>query len=154
MNLTLILAIWGSVLSTILAILELFKFRRDRAIINVRVRGDYVFIPKDHPGNPYGDKSLISISVSNSGRRPVTLKKAGLLLPRGTAKSKYLVPFGSVKTIELGEGKSHDYDFLEEEAKKYGLLPNKYVAFALDATGKCYWSHNILKKFYKLKRIK
>jgi hypothetical protein len=144
------LAIWGAILSTILAILKIVEFYKDRANIKVRVKGGYYVYPANHPKNPYGDKSLVSITASNNGRRNVTLKKAGLLMPRG---GKYLVPVGSIKSIELSEGKSHDYELSEDEIKQKGLTPDKYVAFVIDANGQYYWSHNFLKRLIKLHRI-
>jgi len=150
-DLTTGLAIWGAILSTILAILKLFEFYRDRANIKVSVKGGYHVYPKNHPNNPYGDKALISITASNNGRRNVTLKKAGLLMPRG---GRYLVPVGSITSIELTEGKSHDYELSEKEVEEKGITPDKYVAFVIDATGKYYWSHNFLRRLIKLHRIK
>ena len=145
------LAIWGAILSTILAILKIVEFYGDRANIKVSVKGGYYVHPANHPNNPYGDKSLVSITASNNGKRNVTLKKAGLLMPRG---GKYLVSVGSIKSIELTEGKSHDYELSEDEIKEKGLMPDKYVAFVIDANGKYYWSHNCLKRLIKLHRIK
>jgi hypothetical protein len=84
LTLTTILAIWGAVVSTILAFLKIKEFyREDRPKIKVTVAGDYYVLPKNHPQNPYGDKPLVSITAINIGRRPVTLKKVGLLMPKG-----------------------------------------------------------------------
>lgn len=58
-------------------------------------------------------------------------------------------------TIELKEEKSYAYIVDEEKVKKeYNLTPDKYVAFVVDTTGKCYWSHDKLKRLRKLGRIK
>jgi hypothetical protein len=151
MNWTLILAIGGWFLSIMLGVLKVLEYRRDRPNIKVRVKGDYKISPTT---TEYGDKPLVIITVANRGRRPVTLVKAGLLLP----KRGYLICLDSMtatRPVELTEGKSHDYIMSEEDLKsKYGLTPEKYVACVWDATGKSYWSHNILKRFLKLHRIK
>lgn len=150
-TLTTILAIWGAVVSTILAFLKVKEYR---ARMKVTVAGGYYVLPKNHPKNPYGNKSLVSITAVNIGRRPVTLKKAGLLLPRSEKKTKYLLAAESIVSIDLTEGKSHDYQLLEDEIKNAGLTPDKYVACVIDATGKFYWSHGVFKRFLTLHRIK
>lgn len=152
MNITTLLAIWGSVVSTILALIKIIEFRRDRANVKVTVRGGYKIIPINHPENPYGDKYLISITAANKGRRPVTLEQAGLLLPRWK-EGRYAIANESLKYIELLEGKSHDYHIIENDVKKEGLTPKNYVAYVRDATGRCFWSHNFLCRLIKLRRI-
>lgn len=155
MTLTTILAIWGAVVSTILVILKVKEFyRENRPKIKVTVAGGYYVLPKNHPQNTYGDKPLVLITAVNMGRRSVTLKGAGLLMPKGEEKKKYLVGIGSVASIELTEGKSHDYHLLEDEIKDERLTPDKYVAFVIDATGKYYWSHGVFKRYLILHRIK
>ena len=155
LTLTTILAIWGAVISTILALLKVKEvYREDKPRIKVTVVGGYYVLPKNHPQNPYGDKPLVSITAVNIGRRPVTLKKAGLLMPRGQKKKKYLLNVDSITSIDLTEGKSHDYYLLEDKIKNKGLTPDKYVAFVIDAAGKYYWSLGVFKRFLKLHRIK
>jgi hypothetical protein len=79
MTLTTVMAIWGSIVSTILALLKVKEYYREgRPRIKVIVRGDFYVVPTNHPFNPYGDQPLLSIIVVNIGRRPVTLEKAGL----------------------------------------------------------------------------
>lgn len=81
-------AIWGASLSTILLLFEIYKHFSDRVKLKVTVRGGY----KVHPSNtPYGDMNLITISVANYGRRPVTLSKAALLSPRRIETKKYIL---------------------------------------------------------------
>lgn len=151
MDITLILAIWGSILSTILAFFKILEYRKDRADIKVTVVGGYKIHP---PTTVYGDKQLLSITAANRGRRPVTLKKAGLLLPR----KGYLLcadTMTALRDVELTEGKSHQYLMNEEGLiKDYGLPPEKYVACVIDAAGRYYYSHNILKRILKLSRSK
>lgn len=64
MTLTTILAVWGSIVSTILALLKVKEYYREgRPRIKVTVRGDYQVVPVNHPQNPYGDQSLVSITA-------------------------------------------------------------------------------------------
>ena len=154
MSLTEILAIWGAVLSSLLAIFKTFEYCRDRANIKVTVKGNYKALNKD---NPYGDATILTITAANIGRRPVTLKTAALLMPRG--KGPYLLcadPISNaLSAIEIKEGQFRDYNLNEDIVKsKYDLTPDKYVACVYDATGKVYWSHNWLKRWWKLGRIK
>jgi hypothetical protein len=154
MTLTTVMAIWGSIVSTILALLKVSEsYREGRPRIKVTVRGDFYVVPTNHPLNPYGDQSLLSITAVNIGRRPVTLEKAGLLTQKGE-KNTYAIFGDSVKSIHLTEGKSHAYNLLENEIKGKGLTPNKYVAFVCDASGRFYWSHNILRRYLKLRRFR
>lgn len=152
MNWTLVLALWASILSTILAVVKILEYRKDRLHIKVTVKGNYRIVPIT---KAYGNRPLVVITAANRGRRPVTLLKAGLLLPR---KEGYLLCFDSMtamRSVELTEGKSHDYLMSEDDVKKkYALTPKKYVAFVSDATGRSYWSHNILRRFLKLRRTK
>ena len=156
MSSTLILAIWGSVLSTILAFLKILEYRKDKADVKVTVKGNYKIFPQK---TVYGDKKLVLITAANRGRRPITLRGAALLLPRGKPeKTGYLLcadPMTAMRDVELSEGKSHQY-LMEENGliDKYKLPPEKYVACVWDATGRYYWSHNIIQRFLKLHKVK
>ncbi len=149
MSWTLVLAIWGAILSTALAVLKALEYRKDRANIKVTVMGNYKVVPI---GEAYGNKPLVMITAANKGRRPVALAGAALKLPR---KKGHLICFDSMtatRPFELTEGKSHPYLMFEDDVKeRYGLTPEKYVACVWDATGKKYWSHNKLKRFLRLR---
>ncbi|RKX29341.1 MAG: hypothetical protein DRP46_07315, partial [Candidatus Zixiibacteriota bacterium] len=84
LTLTDILALWGAIISTILATIKLMDFMRDKAKIKVRVKANYQVYPRN---NEYGDKVLIMIEASNRGRRPITLTKAYLIAPRRLRKT-------------------------------------------------------------------
>ncbi|MCK4404487.1 MAG: hypothetical protein KAW02_05290 [candidate division Zixibacteria bacterium] len=152
MNWTFALAIWGAFLSTTLAVLKVLEFRRDRGNIKITVKGSYKILPTT---KAYGNRPLVVITAVNKGRRPVTLKGAALLLPR---KEGHLICIDSMtagRSVELTEGRSHDYLMFEDDVKnQYGLTPAKYVACVWDATGRYHWSHGILKRFLKLHRMK
>ena len=149
-----ILAIWGAGLSTFLALLKLLGFRKDRAIVKITVKGGYKVFSKN---NPYGDMTILSVTVANRGRRPITIKNVGLIMPRGS-KAGLIVcadPITALKPFELTEGKSHVYNFNEDEIEKENkLTPDKHIACAADATGKIYYSHNFLTRLIKLHKIK
>ena len=151
---TKITAIWGASLSSILALFEAYKYFSDRVKLKVKVQGGYKVYPKT---TPYGDMELVTIIAANCGRRPVTLTKAALLMPKKAEGAKYYVCMDSLtvgKHIRLEEGESYQYNFDENEVKKAGLSPDKYVACVIDARGKYFWSHSVISRFIKLKRIK
>jgi hypothetical protein len=65
-----------------------------------------------------------------------------------------LDPYSAKYPVELTEGKYHDFIMNEDQLKEeYKLPPDKYVAFVGDATGRTYYSHNFITRFWKLRRI-
>ena len=78
---TLVLAIWGAVLSTALFIIKIIEFRRDRATI--RVSATYGLMPVGL--DPLADdvQDIIVLQAVNVGRRPITLTSAYLPLSDG-----------------------------------------------------------------------
>lgn len=155
MSLTEILAFWGAILSTILGVLKILEYRRDRPNIKVTVKGNMKVFPQI---TPYGNANLLVITAANISRRNVTLTTAALLMPR-SSKTKYLLCSDSVSkawsSMELKEGQARDYIMDEDVLKKeHNLTADKYVACVSDATGKYYWSCNWLKRLIKLGRIK
>lgn len=150
---TKITAIWGAVLSTLLALFEIYKYFNDRVRLKVTVQGGYKVYPKI---TPYGDMELITISAANFGRRPVTLTKAALLMPKSSGGPKYFLCMDSLtagKHVRLQEGESYQYNINENEAKKHGLIQKKYVACVIDARGRYFWSHCAFCRLIKLGRI-
>lgn len=142
--------ILGWLISGILLLLRILDYRRDKPEVKVTVKGHYGIIPEDTiypPGNK------IIIRAVNEGRRPVTLTQAGLLLPRN-CKDDYAIAIDSVKNVKLEEGEPHIYILNEDEAKKYNLSSDKYVAYVIDATGRFYWSHSKSERKKKLGKIK
>jgi hypothetical protein len=147
------IAIWGAILSTILAVIRIFEFKNDRRRIKIKVKGGFRIIP---PIPPYGDNPQIVITAANLGKRPVTIVGAALLLPRKKgAERGYLVCGENIKSVEIREGQSRDFLMPEDELnQEYGLHQDKYVAYVWDAAGRVYWSHNILIRLIKLGKIK
>lgn len=147
---TLLLAIWGAVLSTILALIRIVEFLKDRPEVKVWVSGGFKIYP---PIGEYANMDLIHISVVNTGRRPITISGAGLVYPRGTAH-RYTIAQDSIQNVELTEGRTHSYFIDEKKALEYGQKSEKYVAFAQASTGKKYYSHGMLKRFWRLRRLR
>ena len=147
----LILGFVSTLALVILVTLSILEYRRDRPIIKVTVRGGYGIPPEIAE---YVSGGKIVITAINRGRRPVTLTKAGFILPK-KCKGSYFIAADSLKIVKLEEGESKDYIIDEDTVKAiYGLIPDKYIAFIVDATGNYHWSHNKLKRLIKLGRIK
>lgn len=149
-NQTFILSLWGALLSTVLGVIKLFEYRKDRANLKVTVRAGY----KQYPPDPIeGDYHLLLIDVVNIGRRPANIISASLLLPKGG----YLLCIGSRTghyPLELTEGKSHSFTLNEDRIRvQHNMMPSQYVGLVIDATGKKYYSHSMLKRFWKVGRI-
>jgi hypothetical protein len=68
---TTVLAIWGAAVSTLLGIVKLVEFWRDRPRLRILVQAH---INEDEP------YPLLSIIVSNRGRQPITIVEAGFLV--------------------------------------------------------------------------
>ena len=160
MTFTEILAIYGAILSTILAIAKLLVYVRDRVKIKITVTYNQKIVPIFNPDGVYGDTfdkspSLILITAVNIGRRPVTIKIAGLMLPSGIGeKNESLISYQSLHDIvDLTENKSHSFALYENDVQNYGLKPDKYIGYVIDAAGKRYYSHNALVRLWKLSRL-
>jgi hypothetical protein len=146
---TTLLAVWGAVVSTGLAIIKVIELSRDRSKVEVSVKGDVKLIPKGR--NPYGKQKLLCVTVVNKARRPVTITGCALLLPRRISE-KYLFWNDelSAENADLTEGQSHTYYFDEQAIlTKYRMNPSQYVGWAKDAAGKIYWSHNFLARLIR-----
>ncbi len=143
-----ILAVWGAALSTLLAIVRLMDFIRDRVRVQVRVKGGYHCHPKD-PHNP--DGTYITISVVNKGRRPVKVSSAALMKPKGFEIDWVVRELLSEPKPYLQEGQSHSFKMLEDDI---GFGSDQYVAFIEDASGKRYYSHKLPVRWWRLRRIR
>jgi len=146
-DISLIIGIYGALVASLVAVVQFLGYRRDRHNIVVRVRGGYAV----HPPNPeYTAKSYICVTVANRGRRVVTITTAGLMGPKGRSSSAFLAADSIQKgPREISEGKAETYLLVEDDI---GFTPDKYVAFAFDATGRMYWSHGYLTRLIRLHR--
>jgi hypothetical protein len=131
--------------------LEINKSRLDRTDVEVSLLGSDKVIPSNHPANPYGDAPVLAINATNKGKKPVYLIQAGFLRQHGKGS---FVLVDSEATIRINEGQSHMYRIREDEVRKKGLTSDKYVAYVLTSNGKRYYSHNFLKRFFKLRKIR
>jgi hypothetical protein len=73
-NITLFIALWGAILSTIKVLSD---YRMNTRKLEVKVRNSVLSL-----GNIVGPP-ILSITAINSGRRPITLNSVGFLLPDG-----------------------------------------------------------------------
>jgi hypothetical protein len=149
-----VLAIWGALLSSILTVLRIIEFNRDRPHILVHFeegRGVY------SANQDYGKHSYVSITVANKGKRPISVDRAGLLLPRGS-RFPFIdhVDYARPRTsAELTEGQAQWYHVKEDDIPNFRALrkSRKYVACVVDATGRKYYSHALPTRIWKLRRL-
>lgn len=134
MNLTFSIAIYGAILSSVTAIIQIFSYRRDRADIKVKI---------------YSEQKCPSVFVTvyNKGRRPVTLDKYIIRTTKLTP-SKFLQP------IKLLEGEKHDFSIAEYSLIKYNVNDRDVSISVLDGTGRYHWSDNFLMRWIKLRRLR
>ncbi len=143
-NITLILAIWGAFLSTLLAIIEFIKFLKDKPYILVKVENSSVFYNTDEQRL---NKPSIIVNVSNRGSRPITISKIYLLPPPDLGNMLATINIITAP-IEITEGKSYNIrEELESEANA-----NDFMACAEDATGRYFWSHNLIFRLTNIKK--
>jgi len=133
LNLTLIIAIYGASLSTIITITKIYYILKDKAKIKVTAKFGFI------TGLPEMSENLLIITAINKGRRSVTLSSFGI---RTKDKQNIINPHRTNLPFELEGGKAHCEWF---EASK---LKSKNCKFAWyrDQTGKLYKSKNIGKK--------
>ena len=134
MNTTFKIAVYGAILSTLNAIWQFLSYRRDRANIKV-------VITSELSGPP------IFVRVFNSGRRIVILERYIIKLVKST-KIKF------APEVELSEGKAYSFSVTEAPLIKYNITYRDLSIGIIDATGKCYWSDNLLMRSVKLRRCK
>lgn len=154
MDTTLIIAMYGAVVSTIgitisiiTALVQVFSYRRDRADIKVRVTGGMNVYPKTTADD---DKDYISVNVINKGRRPVMIVQCVVQFPIG-AEPKWLTLTDALKEPrKLNEGEFANYMLLEDQLHQYGLTAEDIVIGVLDPAGRFYWADNLLVRWWKL----
>lgn len=135
--LTLVAALYASILSTILGIHEISKDRR-----KVRMSCTFGFVPV------LGTKSemwkFIVITIVNRGQRPIQVKGAGLLLNNGSQWTQMNNNLGRINFIQkLNDGESaeffFDYEKVEETIHTSDDRSLRYrKAFVRDAEGNSY----------------
>ncbi len=148
-DLTLMLAIWGAFLSSLLGLLKIWDYLRDQPILSISIKPGY----KATKGSPYGDMTLLMVTVANTGRRPIFINGVSLVLPR---TKTYLLcgdPYSAKYPVELKEGQAHNFLMNEDELRqKHGVRDREFVAMVHDAPGREYWSHNPIVRLWKIGR--
>ncbi|MBI2449623.1 hypothetical protein HYV49_04980 [Candidatus Pacearchaeota archaeon] len=133
-NYIMLLAIYGSIISTLGIILSLYNYNRDKAKIKVKASFGVMGSGKGAEGPFFFVKAI------NKGRRPVTLSSVGIRVGKDDLIN--------IKTIslprELGEGKSHSEWFTLDELRGRDCD----FAWYRDETGKIYKSKSIKQKLH------
>jgi len=145
---TFLIAIYGAGLSSYLAF-------RDRA--KAKITFAYS-TPEDWELTfDIGTQSYISaITVANSGRRRLYIKRLMFLLPRG-CKSKYIEYSPTRPTQELGEGKAITYRMNRrwfDRIVENNVTKERGVVFVEDATGKKYYSCDPISRLWRIRRLR
>jgi hypothetical protein len=127
-----VIAAYAAVVSTVTGIVQFFNYRRDRARIKVSVRHNQEMF--GHPR--YSGKTLTVITVTNEGRRPVTVNTIGATRP---FPQSHILLLDSVPSLphELTEGKNL-MAILPESEMDLSTIESWY---ATNAVGKTYWLH-------------
>lgn len=132
-NPTLIIAIYGAILSTITIVWSIYTSLQDKP--KIKISGDFGYITSTERLNG----PLLLIKAINKGKRSVNLSSVGIRLERNLDFIN-LKPFGL--PLQLKEGKSHTEWFNLEELKDKKCL----FVWYKDETGKLYQSKNIKKR--------
>jgi hypothetical protein len=156
LTLTLGVALWGAILSTILFALKIRDGWLDRPRLRITIRSGM----KPFAGSravDYGTGTLLCVSVANIGRRPTTVECVSLLLPRG-AVSRYVAfmkdNISCTYPVELTENQGHTFFGREDKLKEVHPLaiPDRYVIRIDTPPGHVYWSHGPLARRLKSRR--
>ena len=121
---TLIIAIYGAVVSTLLLLFDVFKYFNDKPKITVKATPSLSF------ENSY-EKKKISIKIVNSGRRPATISYCGLQLKDA---HNQVIDTNLPKQLLPNESYISYSDFIESDAD------NIIYACVKDAMGREYRS--------------
>lgn len=127
-----VVAAYAAIVSTVTGVVQFFNYRRDRARIKVSVRHNQEMI-----GDPrYSGKTLTIITVTNEGRRPVTVNTIGATRPYPQTNLLLLDNRPSLPH-ELTEGKNL-IAILPASDLDLSAIESWY---ATNAVGKTYWLH-------------
>lgn len=129
-----VLALYGALLSTATAIVQIMNHLRDRAKIVLKVRKNMKSLGT---GQRYNGITMVIITATNTGRRPVTIAGfAANLLYKGneSATDWYLPDVRPTLPYEITEGKEASA-FLDQNNVDLGLIAYWY---AWDSTGRLF----------------
>jgi len=138
-----LVALYGAVLSTVLALLEFHKAWNEKPHLRVKVNNVYEYDTQKGNINKIAD---INITVANRGKRPVTITQINLYPPKKSGKRPY--SFLS-DDVEISDGKRHS---VTQKIGILGFSSSKCVACAVDATGRLFWSDNCIIRLLKIRR--
>jgi hypothetical protein len=129
---TVVVAVYAALVATITGAVQIFNYRRDRSRIKLAV-GHNMRIMLDPR---YVAKTLTIVTVSNEGRRPVTITTVG---------ARRLYPHDHFVIVECQPSLPHE---LTEGTNLKAILPSRDMDFstieswhALDALGRTYLLH-------------
>ena len=119
---------YAAIIATLSAVVSAYNIFRDRAKLKIAVKPNMKFYP-DAP--PYGSKTYTIVTVTNTGRRPITVTHVWFETPN-KAEQKLLIA-GSVKQgpSELAEGKWANYPCVQSQL----TTSLRYVCIS-DSTGR------------------
>ena len=128
-----ILAIWGSITGTVGIMLAAFSYVRDRAVVKIKIKKDWILVDPDHSSAYKHEEKYTVISVINKGRRPVVIRSVGYvnLKKQGGGILSDSILSGERK---IEEASSSDYHI---EAKLLDWQSIDYFV-AYDAIGRSY----------------
>ena len=69
-------------LSSVLTLISIYDFYRKKNNIKVRVKGNYLLLEEGKPSKEDKSNTFVVISVINTGKKPVTITNAELLIPK------------------------------------------------------------------------
>lgn len=128
---TIIIAIYGAVLSTITAAIQLSSHFRDRAKIRLKMRKNMATVGM---GRGYAGMTMVIITATNVGRRPVTIAgfAAELLYGKQEYDAWYLQDVKPPLPCEITEG--HEVSaFVNQKNVSFDVIASWY---AWDTTGR------------------
>lgn len=129
---TIIIAIYGAVLSTIVALFNIIKHFNDKPKIVVKTKPSFFYESSD-PGK---EIKKIGVEIINSGKRPITISYSGFKLGIKTNMNIcQIIDPNLPKQIAEGESYTSYTDFIEGSHDKI------IYAWVKDATGKEYKSN-------------
>ena len=131
---TVILAVYGAVLSTLTALVQLSNHFRDRAKVVLQIRKNMAAIGG---GREYDEMRMVILTATNVGRRPVTINGFGasLLFEKGRADTDWYLPdVNPPLPCEITEGKQVSAH-VNQENVDFQLICHWY---AWDSAGRHY----------------
>lgn len=116
MDITLILAIWGAVLSTAAIVWNIFRDVNDKGKLDVAF-----YIGNIVGGIESSDKDFIFYKITNTGRKPITVTHVG----GGFKVKHFLIPTLNIPKLlnptEYFTVQGEDFSIFEKELKFLGL---------------------------------